>query len=180
MGEGLRPFSFYQPGLLFLLAAACYLLLQRHRKPVRPILRETLWSVRLPMLTIVLLVSYTQLVRGELALLVGQGIGLLPEIAQKVALPVAGICGAFITGSATMSNLLFMNIAQESTVWALPVALALLHTGSALGNMIALQNIVMVKSALKAENSEREVIRYSLLTLGAYLLLVLLSAWVLV
>ncbi len=177
-GEGLRTLPLYQPGLLFLLAAACYLLLQKERLPIKPIFRETLWSVRLPMLTIVLLVSYTQLVRGELASLVGQGIALLPEIAQKVALPVAGVCGAFITGSATMSNLLLMNIAQESAVWALPVALALLHTGSALGNMIALQNIVMVKSALKAENSEREVIRFSLLTLGAYLLLVLLSVWI--
>jgi lactate permease len=177
--EGVRALPIYQPGLFFLLVAGIYVALKGNQKPssaLSSIVSRTVRSIWIPLITILLLVSYTQLVRTELALLVSQGITLLPATLQKLSVPLAGISGSFITGSSTMSNLLMMNIAYKSTVLTTPVALALLHTGSTLGNVISLQNIVMVKSALDAQNSESEIIPYGLITVGIYFGLVLLSA----
>ena len=56
------------------------------------------------------------------------------------------------------------------------LATAMLHTGSVLGNVIALQNVVMARSALEEDIPEAEVLRYSSRLLLVCILLVLASA----
>ncbi|MCA1803686.1 MAG: L-lactate permease [Rhodothermaceae bacterium] len=174
-GEGLRPLQAFQPGIIFLFAVGVYLAAGRYRDRSSSImspLRDTLASMKLPMLTILLLVCYTQLVRGSLAGMVSSGMGIMPIWLQMVMLPVAGVSGSFITGSATMSNLLMAGIVQMPAIGGTAVAIALLHTGSALGNAISLQNIVMIRSVVPSKESDGWIIATNMLPVGVYIVIV--------
>jgi lactate permease len=81
--------------------------------------------------------------------------------------PLVGAFGAFITGSATASNLLFTDL-QASTARALAMPeLPLLGAqgfGAATGNMIAPHNIVAAVATVGATGREGEVLRSTLPT----------------
>ncbi|TVQ11854.1 MAG: L-lactate permease [Balneolaceae bacterium] len=174
-GEGLRRFQVFQPGIIFLFAVGAYLGAGRFRDRrsslITP-LRDTLTSMKLPMITILMLVCYTQLVRGSLAGMVSGGMDIMPAWLQMLMLPVAGVSGSFITGSATMSNLLLAGIVQMPAIGGTAVAIALLHTGSALGNAISLQNIVMIRSVVPSEESDRRIIVTNMVPVGVYIVVV--------
>jgi lactate permease len=119
--------------------------------------------------------------------------GMTEELAQTAAgvgalwpffAPLVGAFGAFITGSATASNLLFTDL-QASTARALALPeLPLLGAqgfGAATGNMIAPHNIVAAVATVGATGHEGKVLRSTLptalivLSLGGVLALVLSS-----
>lgn len=79
-----------------------------------------------------------------------------------------GALGSFMTGSATVSNLLFASL-QEDAARALgrPVAvlLGLQLIGAGVGNMISLSNIAMASGAAGLESREGEVILETVLPL---------------
>lgn len=81
-----------------------------------------------------------------------------------------GALGSFMTGSATVSNLLFASL-QEDAARALgrPVAvlLGLQLIGAGVGNMISLSNIAMASGAAGLESREGEVILETVLPLLA-------------
>lgn len=174
-GEGLRHLQLFQPGLIFVIAVGIYLAaghFRDRRSSLAEPLRVTLKSIRVPMITILMLVCYTQLVRGSLAALVTGGMAFMPGWVQVLMLPVAGVSGSFITGSATMSNLLLAGVAAMPAIGGTAIAIAMLHTGSALGNAISLQNIVMIRSVVPAEESDGRIIATNLVPVAVYLLLV--------
>jgi L-lactate permease len=88
-----------------------------------------------------------------------------------------GVSGSFITGSATMSNLLLSNGVRSSNT-NLPLLLALLNTGSAIGNAISLQNIVMVKSLINYPKRIEKVLQYNLVVIGFYLALTIAISFI--
>ncbi len=73
-----------------------------------------------------------------------------------------GAIGSFFAGSCTISNLTFGPI-QDSIVLQLSLnrttILALQSVGGAMGNMIAIHNIVAVCSVLGLENQEGEILK---------------------
>ncbi|TVQ34799.1 MAG: L-lactate permease [Geminicoccaceae bacterium] len=76
-----------------------------------------------------------------------------------------GALGSFMTGSATVSNLLFASLQQDTALaLAQPVAivLALQLIGAAVGNLISLSNIAMAAGAVGLDAREGEVIRLTL------------------
>ncbi len=85
--------------------------------------------------------------------------------------PVLGALGAFFAGSATVSNLTFAGI-QDSIALALGFdrtsILALQSVGAAMGNMIAISNIVAVCSILGLANREGFVLKRTLIPLVVY------------
>jgi len=177
-GDGLRIIAWYQPGLGFITASLVYLIIIRFKEGsfvlMQP-LRQTIGQLALPILTITLLVLFTQMVRSDMAGLLVIALGFVPDMLQMMLVPLAGVAGTFVTGSATMSNLLlgglidaFSGISDTSAV----LAIALLNTGSALGNTISLQNIVMVKSVVRSEVSEAMVVRFNGVLVTVYILLV--------
>jgi lactate permease len=178
VGDGLRVISWYQPGVGFLTASFLYLLIIRFKEGsfmlMQP-LRQTVVQLSLPVLTITLLVLFTQMVRSDMAELLVVAMSFVPQMVQLMLIPVAGVAGTFVTGSATMSNLLlagltdaFASISGTATV----LSIALLNTGSALGNTISLQNIVMVKSVVRSDVSEAMVVRLNGVLVVVYILLV--------
>jgi lactate permease len=90
-----------------------------------------------------------------------------------------GSFGAFLAGSATVSNLLFSNIqvlGAESFNLSKELVLSLQLTGAAAGNMIALPNILAVQAAVREEGREREVLLSLLIPSLVYLLLATIIA----
>jgi lactate permease len=117
-----------------------------------------------------LLVCFTQLIEQDVSGIAHLYYSELTKTVQIFITPVMGISGSFITGSATMSNLLLSNGVRTSTN-NLPLLLALLNTGSAIGNAISLQNIVMVKSIINYPIRMEKVLIYNLVVIGFYLAL---------
>ena len=88
--------------------------------------------------------------------------------------PFVGALGSFLAGSATVSNLIFSGIQYDVAVEAslsTSSVLSLQSLGAALGNMIALHNVIAALTIAKlSEKSASVVIKYN----GKYLALFLL------
>jgi lactate permease len=173
MNEPLKTISFYQPGVVFILTGILYLFLIKKRQFVSVLFHQSkisVFKIAKPILTIVLLVCFTQLIQQDVSGIAHQYSSDLSKTVQIFITPVMGVSGSFITGSATMSNLLLSNGVRTSTP-NLPLLLALLHTGSAIGNAISLQNIVMVKSIINYPIRMEKVLQYNIVVIGFYLAL---------
>jgi lactate permease len=85
--------------------------------------------------------------------------------------PVLGALGAFFAGSATVSNLTFAGI-QDSIARTLGFdrtsILALQSVGAAMGNMVAISNIVAVVSILGLDNKDGFVLKRTVIPLIIY------------
>ncbi len=85
--------------------------------------------------------------------------------------PFIGVLGAFVSGSNTVSNILFGGF-QYSVAEALEISrtitLALQAAGGAVGNMIAVHNVVAVCAVVGILGREGEIIRKNLLPAGIY------------
>jgi len=75
--------------------------------------------------------------------------------------PLAGAFGSFLTGSATISNLLFGGfLAQAASGLSMPqsIILALILVGGAAGNMIALADMLAAETVVGLKHREREIL----------------------
>jgi lactate permease len=89
--------------------------------------------------------------------------------------PLVGVLGSFMTGSNTVSNILFAPF-QYDTAAILGVSTVLIVTlqvvGGAVGNMVCINNIVAVSATVGLEGVEGAVIRRNVLPCLLYSLLV--------
>lgn len=89
--------------------------------------------------------------------------------------PVVGAFGSFLTGSATVSNLMFGNFLAVSAVdlgLGVDKILALAVVGGAAGNMIALADIIAAEAVVGLKNEERKVLKGVIVPCLIYVLLV--------
>ncbi|MEX0746071.1 MAG: L-lactate permease [Phycisphaeraceae bacterium] len=96
----------------------------------------------------------------------GHGFADLLGGAFVVFSPFLGAIGAFMTGSATVANLLFAGLQVDSAeALGSPVAtfLALQLVGAGVGNMISLSNIAMAAGAVGLEAREGKVMRWTII-----------------
>ncbi len=92
----------------------------------------------------------------------GQGFAEYFGSAFALFSPFLGAIGSFMTGSATVANLLFAGLqADSAAALDAPVArfLALQLVGAGVGNMISLSNIAMAAGAVGLEAREGKVMR---------------------
>lgn len=76
--------------------------------------------------------------------------------------PFIGAFGSFLTGSATISNIMFgnfLNIAAGVLSFDAAIILSLALVGAAAGNMIALADILAAEAVVGLKNKERQVIK---------------------
>lgn len=179
-----KKISAFQPGIVFIVCGVLYLLITAKADAVPlfgQVLRQTTEKMRSALLGILLLVVFTQLIRADMAAAYGELAPQTSWIALLVFPGLSGIAGSFITGSATMGNLLFADGLKQILAgqqW-LALSLAVLHSGSAVGNAVSLQNILMVKSVIADETDEARIMQLNVPVVGVYLLLVGLGARVL-
>lgn len=181
INEMLRPLSFYQPGIILMLSGILYLLVTERKKFVIYLFNQskaTARKISKSIATIILLVCFAQLIQSDMTLLAQSYYAELSHNYQLIITPVMGILGSFITGSATMSNLLLSESVKSSVSSGIymPLLLALLHVGGAVGNAISFQNILMVKAVINCSITEAKIIRYNLSVVSFYLILVIFSA----
>ena len=91
-----------------------------------------------------------------------------------LAAPILGMFGSFLTGSATVSNLMFGNFlatAARDLSMNVDKILSLALIGGAAGNMIALADIIAAETVVGLKNKEREVLGGVIVPCAIYILL---------
>ena len=81
-----------------------------------------------------------------------------------------------------MSNIMFLNSVEAKINIAenLPLLTALLHSGSAIGNAVSLQNILMVKSVINvSEINYSKILKLNAIVVVIYLICVVIAAIIL-
>ena len=186
INQHIRTVSLYQPGAVFVFTGFLYyiFIVKRHQHTLSYIRqsKNTFHIILKPVFTILILVCYAQIIRTDLALIAQAHLHDYSDTVKSVINPLLGITGSFLSGSATMSNLALGNAIQTNAISLdnLPLLTALLHTGSAIGNAVSLQNILMVKSVVNApEINYSKVLKLNAIVVGAYLLIVVIHSLIL-
>ena len=124
----------------------------------------------LAIVQIMLLSYYNTNGLPSMPLYLAERLAILGEAWPLVA-PFVGVVGAFIAGSATVSNLLFASL-QYTTATAVGVSavlvLSLQAVGGALGNMIAVHNILAAQAVSGLSGKEGEILRRTLVPVLLY------------
>jgi len=178
LSPDIKDVSFYQPGIVFIMASIIVLFFLNKKKfstQLFTLIKDVVYRIRISAITILLLICFTQLIAKSLSEHVSALTASMNQPWQMVFQPIIGISGSFITGSATMSNLLFAGSLSTVALAQQPLFMSLLHTGGAIGNAISLQNIVMVKSIIPDNISESRVLKFNLPVVLLYAVLVILS-----
>ncbi|MDM8159848.1 L-lactate permease [Labilibaculum sp. K2S] len=103
--------------------------------------------------------------------------------AYPIIAPIVGILGSFMSGSATVSNLLFASLQFETaTILGIPQVLivAVQTIGAALGNMICVNNVVAVCATVGCIGAEGTIIRRNSIPAFIYYLMVMIIVVVLI
>ena len=90
-----------------------------------------------------------------------------------MAAPFVGILGAFMTGSNTVSNILFSAFQYEAAAAAgisRTVIVGLQVIGGAVGNMICVHNVVAASTVVGVSGSEGRIIRTNIIPAAVYAL----------
>lgn len=160
--------NLFNPGLAFILAAIPVVLLWGRKKLVSDSFKTALSRTWEPFLVIASMSIIVQLlinsgnnfsgITSSLeAIAKGFEVKILPLLA-----PMVGAFGSFLTGSATVSNIMFGNfLAKAGQIMNLNVAkiLALELVGAAAGNMIALADIIAAEAVVGLRNKTRLVLK---------------------
>lgn len=140
--------------------------------------KATLLKISKSVAVIILLICFAQLIQDDMSVLAKSSYSNLSDLSKIFVTPLMGIAGSFIVGSATMSNILFANGVRDAVTESVyvPLFLALLNTGSSVGNAISFQNIILVKSVISHPVTETSILKYDLVAIGVYLSFVILIA----
>lgn len=175
----------FQPGFFFLLTIALLALWRRKESPreigqlfISPVKR--LPGVWLAIFCMASLAQFTVRLSDPTAAL-----GMIFDDSKGATLvvllaPLAGTLGSFMTGSATVSNLLcapFLASASTLTGADPGLVLGLQLIGAGAGNMISLQNLVAVQATVGLHNKEAEMLKLLWRPCLAYLAAATLVGW---
>lgn len=175
ISTGIAPL--YNPGIIpFLLIAIVSVFLFRMNKgQVASTLSSAYQKVKGPFIALIFAVPMVRLMMQS-----GNNPGDIPGMPIAMALytaevfrdiwplisPLIGALGTFMSGSATVSNMLFslfqFKVAQETEVSVLLV-LSLQNVGAAMGNMIGVHNIIAACATVGLSGMEGELLKKNLL-----------------
>jgi lactate permease len=175
-------FNLFNPGLAFIISGLIVTLIWRNEIIMFITKSVTLAFKRAiePFLVIVFMSAITQMMinAGQNETGLSSPIALIAQAFETPLLPLwspfIGAFGAFITGSATISNIMFgnfLNLAAQAMHMVSGKILALLLVGGAAGNMIALADMLSGEAVLGLRNEERRIIKEIIIPCLIYLLL---------
>ena len=174
-------FSVYNPGWLFLVSGLMVMGWMGGTRKGSGFFKTALRGAWGPFVVIVLMSVMVQVMTNS-----GDNAFGWPSMIEMIAgtfrtrwlpllTPFIGALGSFITGSVTISSLLFGNFWQMASVnlgMEPETILALGLVGAAAGNMIALADVMAAEAVVGLKNMEREVVKGVLIPCLVYLLLV--------
>lgn len=156
----------FSPGtFLFIGALVSFLLFSVRPTDMFQLFKDTTKKSFKPAITLFVLISLAQLLLfsdknlselPSIPVFAAQVISTLP-ISWYLLAPFVGLFGSLITGSVTISNILFGSFQAQTAAlgeYSLPAILALQILGAAAGNMIALHNVIAVLAAIQVKDSK--------------------------
>jgi len=162
------------PGLFpFLPVALLFLVLRRTpRNACLQVFKKTTKQLKNAVLALVFGVALVQLMRftnfthpevGPLAMTteIAQGLANIFGGAYPLVGPLIGALGSFVSGSHTVSNIMFYGLQMETAeLLGLPIILVLIGqtSGASIGNMVAIHNAVSISATTGATGSEGKMI----------------------
>lgn len=111
-----------------------------------------------------------------------KGFAALAGDAYVIVAPFIGVLGAFISGSNTVSNILFASLQFETaglTGWSEVMIVSLQVVGGGIGNMVCINNIVAVCATLNIIGKEGMLLRTNVAPMIVHVSLVLTAAFLL-
>jgi lactate permease len=169
---------FYSPGFLFLLVGIVFAL--KHKEKIKTPFSSAFQKLERPYITIIFLTAFVQILinsginlSGKQAIpivMANAAAGVFGSIWPFIAVFVGGI-GAFITGSATVSNLLFGNFQYETSLLLglSPILILAIHSiGGAIGNMISINNVVTASAIVGLHGEDYKIIRKTIIPFFVY------------
>lgn len=173
--------SLFNPGWAFIISGLAVLVISVKSKKI--FLDSVLLSIKRvkePFLVILLMSAMVQLLT-----LSANSFSLFPSMLESITFlfqnkllplwsPLLGAFGSFVTGSATVSNIMFGKMISDASQFLnfnQAKILALEVVGAAAGNMVALADVVAAEVVVGLKNKEREVIRGVILPCTIYVLL---------
>ncbi|MCL5730318.1 MAG: L-lactate permease [Candidatus Pacearchaeota archaeon] len=167
---------FYTPSFYFILSVIiCFFIYKATGKDISISIKGAFSRIKIPFIALLFTIAFVQLlisssnnasgIEGIPALL-AESISLVSKGAYILISPFIGAFGAFIAGSNTVSNLLF-GLLQSTTAKALGLSAILIISlqvaGGAVGNMIAIHNVIAANSVVGLKDSEGKVIRKTII-----------------
>ena len=166
----------YSPGAIFTLTALVSVFLLRMRKKelgeavknsATSLISSTIaLGTAVPLVRIFINSGFNELNLGSMPIELAASMASVLGPVWPLFAPYVGSLGAFISGSATFSNLMFslfqFGAAIENKLN--PALINALQTvGAAVGNMICVVNVVAASSVVNLQGSEGKIIRFTLL-----------------
>jgi len=174
-------FSIFNPGFAFILAAvATTLIWKKFDRDIMYSAKKAIKDSFEPFLVIVAMSTVVQIMTNS-----GQNYSGIPAAITFVAkifetsllpffAPFIGAFGSFITGSATISNIMFGNFFNSASLSLginTAIILALGVVGGAAGNMVALADMLTGEAVVGVKNQEPRIIKEVFIPCFIYLFL---------
>ena len=162
-------FTFFNPGFAFILAGIAAAIV--FKIPFKNMFKSSGMALSKsvnPFLVIAFMSSMAQIMvySGQNSTGAASMINILASSVKNAFLPLwapfVGALGSFLTGSITVSNLMFGNFlatAAKDLSFDVDSILALALVGAAIGNMIALADILVAETVVGLKNRERDVVK---------------------
>ncbi len=177
----------YNPGIIpFLLVGVLLIFFFRlNKRQTKSIVKETFIKIKPLTLALLFGMAMVQLLSNtdynhsgmeSMLSLIANGIVDVTGSYYLLVAPLIGVLGAFVSGSCTVSCLMFaplqFHVAQ--TLGLDPaLVIALQIAGGALGNMVCMNNVVAVTSATGAAGNEGKIIAWNMIPLAIYVLIIM-------
>lgn len=162
-------FNLFNPGFAFILAGIVITFIWRRRKKIFSVsAKQAFKNALFPFLVIASMLAMVQIMMNS-----GQNLSGLPSAITLIAkgfettllpffTPFVGAFGGFMTGSVTVSNIMFgtlFSTAATNLGLSVSIILALAVVGAGAGNMIALADILTAEAVVGVKNKEREILK---------------------
>ena len=175
-------FTLFNPGLIFILATIPTIILyEKNKKNNFKTIKESFVKAIEPFLVIAtisvmvqLMIYSNQNISGNYSILQIIANNLKTPFLPFMA-PIIGAFGSFLTGSVTISNIMFGSILQNISLamgFNTALILSLQLVGGAAGNMIALADILPALVVVNLKGKERDVIKRVIIPCIIYVFLV--------
>lgn len=175
-------FNLFNPGVVFILATIPTIILYKTKYKFNPdLIKESFLKTIEPFLVIALISIMVQLminsgqnISNNLSFLQIMAINFRTSLLPFIS-PFIGAFGSFLTGSVTISNIMFGSILQSTSIvmgFNTAIILSLELVGAAAGNMIALADIIPALTVVGLKGQEREVVKNVIIPCSIYVLLV--------
>lgn len=175
-------FNLFNPGFAFILAGLVVAYMWKsQRKVLADSIKVGLSEAIGPFLVIVSMLAMVQVMinSGQNSTGLPSAITIIAQFFETSLLPFfapfIGAFGAFITGSVTVSNILFGNLFSAASVslgFNPQAILSLGVVGAAAGNMIALADILTAEAVVRVKNQELDILKGVFIPCMTYLILV--------